>query len=148
MRRGVCQQEEELFKSSRFHCTEGFQKPQHCFNAADRSPSTAWRKIRVKKPPLFTIKEKGFSICKLMKLHNLSVSKFPVVLLDKCLDKFILADPIAVTCTLVLLLRYCLPLSRELQWQTEAKSVKVLDGAKKLSMEAKTRLKTKTNCLC
>lgn len=47
-----------------------------------------------------------------------------------------------------MILHYCLPLSRELQWQTEAKSVKVLDEAKKVSMEAKTRLKTKRNCLC
>ena len=101
----------------------------------------------MKKPHLFTTKEKGFSICKLIKLHSLAVSKFPVVLLDKCLDKLFLVDPIAVTYTLVLLLHYCLPLSRELQWQTEAKSVKVLDGAKKVSMEAKTRLKTKANCL-
>lgn len=48
-------------------------------------------------------------------------------------------------CRLVLLLHYCLPLSREQQWQPEAKSIKLLDGAKNVSMEAKIRLKT--NCL-
>lgn len=102
----------------------------------------------MKKPSLFTTKEKGFSICKLIKLHSSSVSKFPVVLLGKCLDELFLVDPIAVTCTLVLLLHYCLPFSRDLQWQTEAKSDKVLDGTKKVSTVAKTKLKTKTNCLC
>lgn len=59
-----------------------------------------------------------------------------------------LVDPIVLTCTLIILLCYCLSFSRQLQWQTEAKSVKVLDGAKRVSMEANTRTNTKANGLC
>lgn len=40
-----------------------------------------------------------------------------------------------------------LPLQLSRKGQTETKSVKILDRAKKVSMQAKKRLKTKTNCL-
>lgn len=82
-------------------------------------------------PSLFTIQEMGFSIRKLIKLCSLSVSKFPVVLLVKCLDELLLVGSV-VTGTVVFLLHYHLPLSMELQWQAEAKSVKVLDRLKRL----------------
>lgn len=85
----------------------------------------------MKNPFLFNIQEMGFSICKLIKLRSSSVSKFPVVLSVKCLDKLLLVDTV-VTGTVVFLLHYHLSLSMELQWQEEAKSVKVLDRLKRL----------------